>query len=369
VDRHMALVTSRDEFQVDMLFDEPTVVVLETFQADLRKTRPFVNMFFAQLFDSISRKAVRCAERKLPRPLSIFLDDFAASVGYIPECAQRLNMLRSMDARVVVALQSLAQLEQYYGPGEAHAIRCACGTKIYIPQLTVGDAKIASDESGETTVGESCGNGSDEKRSIGFARKDEPSKAQDANDESDPREYPRALLLDSDIRFPPEHPEYGPAATVFLPDRRPFQAWAPAAWQLPELKDFLKVDAREYSDDEALKKPQDYLAPWRNGSATSQSGSLTIDYNNMPQSAENAREEYEKIKKDYLDWPNTSGSAKKWWEAFERENSDRPQLIWRLCAELANRNATITEFFLTYIYSNTDNIQANLHYMDYSRLK
>ena len=27
------------------------------------------------------------------------------------------------------------------------------------------------------------------------------------------------------------------------------------------------------------------------------------------------------------------------------------------------------EFFLSYVYSNTDNIQANLHYLDYARLK
>jgi len=33
------------------------------------------------------------------------------------------------------------------------------------------------------------------------------------------------------------------------------------------------------------------------------------------------------------------------------------------------RGATITEFFLAYVYSNTDNIQANLHYLDYTRLK
>ena len=41
----------------------------------------------------------------------------------------------------------------------------------------------------------------------------------------------------------------------------------------------------------------------------------------------------------------------------------------RLAEELANRKATITEFFLAYVYSNTDNIQANLHYLDYTRLK
>jgi hypothetical protein len=44
-------------------------------------------------------------------------------------------------------------------------------------------------------------------------------------------------------------------------------------------------------------------------------------------------------------------------------------LVLRLAEELQVRNATITEFFLAYVYSNTDNIQANLSYLDYTRLK
>ena len=47
----------------------------------------------------------------------------------------------------------------------------------------------------------------------------------------------------------------------------------------------------------------------------------------------------------------------------------RNALVLRLAEELAVRKATITEFFLAYVYSNTDNIQANLHYLDYTRLK
>ena len=73
--------------------------------------------------------------------------------------------------------------------------------------------------------------------------------------------------------------------------------------------------------------------------------------------------------KQVLDWENTTGSARKWWEAFESENHQRLALVLRLAEELRNRRATITEFFLAYVYSNTDNIQANLHYLDYTRLK
>jgi hypothetical protein len=73
--------------------------------------------------------------------------------------------------------------------------------------------------------------------------------------------------------------------------------------------------------------------------------------------------------KNKLDWENTTGSARKWWEAFEGENKHRRGRVLRLAEELANRKATVTEFFLAYVYSNTDNIQANLSYLDYTRLK
>lgn len=80
--------------------------------------------------------------------------------------------------------------------------------------------------------------------------------------------------------------------------------------------------------------------------------------------------ELEKLRHQ-LDWDNTTGSARKWWQAFEDENKDRKPLVLKLMQELNGRKppCTITEFFLAYVYSNTDNIQANLHYLDYTRLK
>ena len=77
----------------------------------------------------------------------------------------------------------------------------------------------------------------------------------------------------------------------------------------------------------------------------------------------------ETIKTDDLGWKRTTGSARKWWEAFQKENQHRPALVFRLAEELRNRKASIPEFFLAFVYSNTDNIQANLYYLDYKRLK
>ena len=85
-------------------------------------------------------------------------------------------------------------------------------------------------------------------------------------------------------------------------------------------------------------------------------------------SAEEIKERIEEVK-NQIGWNETKGSPRRWWDNFENENKNRLALVLRLCEELLLRTATISEFFLAYVYSNTDNIQANLYYLDYTRLK
>lgn len=80
------------------------------------------------------------------------------------------------------------------------------------------------------------------------------------------------------------------------------------------------------------------------------------------------RASLERIKSS-LDWASTSGSARKFWESFEQENGHRLGLVHRLAEELLARKVTITAFFIAYVHSGTDNIQANLHYLDYTTIK
>ena len=84
---------------------------------------------------------------------------------------------------------------------------------------------------------------------------------------------------------------------------------------------------------------------------------------------ERIREHIESLKVATLDLPNSSEGAAKWWNEFEKDNSQRPSLVVRLLEELQKREVTLNEFYLACIYSNTDNLQANLHYLDYFRLK
>jgi hypothetical protein len=53
----------------------------------------------------------------------------------------------------------------------------------------------------------------------------------------------------------------------------------------------------------------------------------------------------QKVKK-VIDWPNTTGAPRKWWDELERQDAHSPEIVLRLAEELAKRKVSITEFFL-----------------------
>ncbi|MFN0130473.1 MAG: AAA family ATPase, partial [Verrucomicrobiales bacterium] len=76
---------------------------------------------------------------------------------------------------------------------------------------------------------------------------------------------------------------------------------------------------------------------------------------------EAVRTAYESLKRNALAGDSLTGSARTWWEAFEDDNTGQVALLFRLAEELRNRQATIADFFAAYVFSNTSDIQANLH--------
>ncbi|MCB1237996.1 MAG: hypothetical protein KDM91_23215, partial [Verrucomicrobiae bacterium] len=129
--------------------------------------------------------------------------------------------------------------------------------------------------------------------------------------------------------------------------------------------------ARRQWDESELKKSAEATKNASQTTGTVESGASTPENITNPAgwTTDEIRAEVENIKLRFLGWEETTGSARKWWKTFEQENEHRYPLILRLVEELRNRGATISSFFLAYVYSNTDNIQANLHYLDYTNLK
>ena len=72
-------------------------------------------------------------------------------------------------------------------------------------------------------------------------------------------------------------------------------------------------------------------------------------------------------RKSRLNWDAVQGKAREWWLTFEATNADRPALVLRLLEELISKEVGITEFFWAYVYSGTDNIQANLDFIEITK--
>ncbi|MAG58211.1 MAG: hypothetical protein CMJ83_18140 [Planctomycetes bacterium] len=60
---------------------------------------------------------------------------------------------------------------------------------------------------------------------------------------------------------------------------------------------------------------------------------------------------------------------REWWERFENDLGECKETALRVGEELVSRDASLSEFFVACAYSGTESIQANLHFLDYYRLK
>jgi hypothetical protein len=232
-----------------------------------------------------------------------------------------------------------------------------------MPALDLVDAEWASKESGQMTIRfQTQSTGANRKMIEVFASR---------NDSTQEQVQQRAVLTPDEIGRPADN-----INTFFMPNTPVFQGHIIPFFKLPEM---LKRLSEFDSEDLELKlrtEPIHYIEeapkappPSNNNGANAAPGGLPAGITNTAGwSDAQVQTKLEEVKK-VLDWDNTTGSARKWWEAFENENKTRMPLVLRLAEELQNRKATITEFFLAYVYSNTDNIQANLSYLDYTRLK
>ena len=338
----VARAMAHSELPVDRMFDEPICLHVEINEASLDDLQPIYQMIARTLLD----RAIEAAEKKMgsPNPITFFFDDMPSLGGHVLSPA-RLMTMRSRNIGVVCGIQSLASLECAYGPA-TQALIDNFHTKIILPGAPASDTDFFSTASGERTV---------------VFTGSEPATA---------NVIQRRLLSSAAIRSPEySHFLLGQPATLMIGSLT-FQAYLQRSFELPKMADFYR-EAKQISGRERLRSRR--LRRKKRASPKTEEKKTKFE---IPKGITDTRgwndsqlrKKIDKVR-EKLDWKNTTGSAKTWWQAFENENKHRLALVLRLCEELANRKATITEFFLAYVYSNTDNIQANLCYLDYTTLK
>jgi type IV secretion system protein VirD4 len=142
--------TAASDFDLRELRKRPMSIYVGVNPDDLHRLRPVLNLFFQQ--------AIGLQTRELPERNSalryqvmMLLDEFTA-LGRIPIIAEAISYLPGYNVRVVLVIQTPAQLREVYGLQNAEVMLKSLAARIVFAPKDFADAREISDELGTTTV-------------------------------------------------------------------------------------------------------------------------------------------------------------------------------------------------------------------------
>ena len=142
--------TSGNDFDLRELRAKPLSIYVGVNPDDLHRLRPVLNLFFQQ--------AIGLQTRELPErnpalkcQVMMLLDEFTA-LGRIPIIAEAISYLPGYNVRVVLVIQTPAQLREIYGAHNAETMLKSLAARIVFAPKDYSDAREISDELGFTTV-------------------------------------------------------------------------------------------------------------------------------------------------------------------------------------------------------------------------
>lgn len=353
-DQDLAAVTSRHEIDFDELFeDEPTILIVEMDEVRIPMHRPTWNLFLGGLFDRAIEVADQQLGGRLARPLYVVIDEFASSIGRIPDFDVRLNTLRSRRVGVIAAVQSLGQVERIYGDGTP-GILAGFSTKIFLAALERADAEYASKLAGTTTV----------QTTIRRTIRDQDGRK--TGESLETTNVARPLLTPEDIDTPPEHFELGRPATIFLPGMRPVLAWLPPSWRMPACIDAVRNTPALPPDKSRAGGPlpaprastwrtrpsEEVLAPLDamvRSYADRQPAKVSVLQLCLPgEGSCDGASAAKRFARERLGVARTGAEGRKRWSAFLRWSKRNPVGAMRLLADLLAFRMSWTEFMQAY---------------------
>ncbi len=213
--------TGADELDLEMLIAEPTLLIIELRESELEMLRPLANVLVIETLRYLTKRAENLPKQRLPRPVSIVIDEFASALGRLPDIHVKLNTLRSRNVSIVAAIQSIAQIKANYDK-DADSVLAGFSTKIFMPNLDFLDSEWASKETGTMTVRFNIASIGKNRRLIDmFANR---------NDNLQEQVQQRPVLTPDEIGRPVDN-----AATFFLPNTPVFQGHLLPYYEVPEM--------------------------------------------------------------------------------------------------------------------------------------
>jgi type IV secretion system protein VirD4 len=142
--------TSGNDFDLRELRSRPMSIYVGVSPDDLHRLRPVLSLFFQQALGLQTRKLPE-HDPRLKRQVLMLLDEFTA-LGRIPIIAESISYLPGYNVRVLLVIQTPAQLREVYGPNGADIMMKSLGARIVFAPKDFADAREISDELGNTTV-------------------------------------------------------------------------------------------------------------------------------------------------------------------------------------------------------------------------
>jgi type IV secretion system protein VirD4 len=142
--------TSANDFDLRELRKKPMSIYVGVNPDDLHRLRPVLNLFFQQ---AIGLQTRELPERNpaLSYQVMMLLDEFTA-LGRIPIIAEAISYLPGYNVRVVLVIQTPAQLREVYGMHNSEVMLKSLAARIVFAPKDFTDAREISDELGFQTV-------------------------------------------------------------------------------------------------------------------------------------------------------------------------------------------------------------------------
>jgi len=142
--------TSGNDFDLRALRRQAMSIYVGVNPDDLHRLRPVLSLFFQQAI-GLQTRALPEHDLTLKLQVMMMLDEFTA-LGRIPIIAESISYLPGYNVRVVLVIQTPAQLREVYGANGAETMLKSLAARIVFAPKDHTDAREISDELGFTTV-------------------------------------------------------------------------------------------------------------------------------------------------------------------------------------------------------------------------
>ena len=355
--RTIRATTAFDELDLESLIAEPTLFIVELRESELEMLRPLANVIVIEILRYLTKRAEQLPQQRLSRPVSIVIDEFASSLGRLPDIHVKLNTLRSRNVSIVAAIQSIAQIKANYDK-DADSVLAGFSTKILMPNLDFMDSDWASKETGIMTVRYNVASVGKNRRLIDFFA--------NRNDNLQEQVQQRPVLTADEIGRPNDN-----VATFFMPNTPAFQGHLVPYYEVPEIyQRFEQGRADNFSlrsapidlesgdsnvvPAKALEAPKGPDAP-----PPAPPVAAPVAAPAAPRRAQGVNREpvptYPMpipndltVLKLRLGASKLVSDGKDWWDSIEQKNSANPSAIVSLLQQIYLRKLQIGEFHVLY---------------------